>query len=335
VRMQRWKQLLWQAPLLALFAVVPATLAQFLVRPPQERFIHIECFRYGKDPSVIRCNRGDRLHLTFSSRDTGHSFFLQEFDLDAKVMPGMEGVTIFRVMDPTLPPVVAPEVMIEARHPGLLGFLFAKSKYRCHIACGTFHGFEDGNLIIEPNTLLYASLGLLVGLPVVGLLTVLRRRREQAPADPPESTEQGWDIFKTFPRVKKLFKWRGFQFVFVYIALFALIMVILTQLAGGTKVPGRNFGSMLTWVVWMFLLTAVLTPLGGRLWCLACPLPFPGEVLQRMAVTGVRTGTTNGTNNRFFGLNLAWPKWLSNAWPRTLVFLHCWCPCRSSAAGCC
>ena len=89
-----------------------------------------------------------------------------------------------------------------------------------------------------------------------------------------------------------------------------LYLVILTALFG-TQMPGRNLGIMLTWVLWLFLLTAVLTPLGGRLWCLACPLPALGEMAQRGAITGVRTGSTVGTNNRFFGLNLSWPGRLS------------------------
>ena len=80
---------LWQGLLLTVFAVVPTVACEFLVRDPQDRNIHIESFRYGKDPSVICCNRGDSLHLTFSTRDTAHSFFLEEFDIDAKVTPGI------------------------------------------------------------------------------------------------------------------------------------------------------------------------------------------------------------------------------------------------------
>src|SRR5664279_1806862 len=58
------------------FGIIPAIICQFFVKAPVSRFIHIRSFRYGKDPSVIRCNRGDTLHLTFSSDDTGHSFYL-------------------------------------------------------------------------------------------------------------------------------------------------------------------------------------------------------------------------------------------------------------------
>jgi len=104
------------------------------------------------------------------------------------------------------------------------------------------------------------------------------------------------------------------------VTMVLLCVVILTTLFG-THMPGRNLGVMLTWVVWLFVLTAVLTPLGGRIWCLACPLPVLGQILQRRAVTGVRTGSTRGYNNRFFGLSRAWPRWLRNDWPRTFGLL--------------
>ena len=58
--------------------LIPALICQFFTQEPVDRYIHIRNFRYGKDPAVIRCNRGDTLHLTFSSDDTGHSFFLEE-----------------------------------------------------------------------------------------------------------------------------------------------------------------------------------------------------------------------------------------------------------------
>jgi hypothetical protein len=56
-------------------AAIPAWLAVVPVRPPQTRNIHIEAYRYGFKPSRIHANRGDRLRLTFSTRDARVSFF--------------------------------------------------------------------------------------------------------------------------------------------------------------------------------------------------------------------------------------------------------------------
>lgn len=304
--------------LLLTFALVPAVVCQLLAKPPGQRSIHIESFRYGKQPSVIRCNRGDELHLTFEARDTGHSFFLEEFDLDVKITPGSRAVEVFQASDPTAPPRIVREVVLHAVYPGWRQYLVSKSQYRCHVWCGPMHAFEQGKLIIAPNTLLFAGLGLVAGIPVVGLLQLRRRLRE--PYLQPQASTEGWDILRRWPWLKRLLKRREFQFAWVSVGML-LLYVILLALLFGTKVAGRNLGSMLTWIVWLFVLTAVLTPLGGRIWCLACPLPMLGEILQRRAITGVRFGSTAGTNNRFFGLSRPWPRWLANDWPRVVAFL--------------
>jgi polyferredoxin len=366
-----WKCRLWQGLVLAACAVVPAAVCQTLAPTPQDRRIHVESFRYGKEPSVIRCHRGDRLHLTFWTRDTAHSFFLQEFDLDVKITPGSHRVAVFSASNPSAPPRFQREVVFKAEHPGLWGYLVSKSQYRCHVWCGPMHAFEHGNLIIEPNTLLYAGLGLVVGIPVAGLIGLGSRRRRGPAAGSPHGVMVGRDLFRQMPWLKRLLKGRHFQFACVAVTMGLLYVVLLTTLFG-TKMSGRNLGVMLTWVVWLFLLCAVLTPFGGRIWCFACPLPLLGEILQRGAITGVRvagqrrqdapapadvspTGgrglfkwlrrlkrlmnkwlswlkrlmkwcarqltSTAGTNNRFFGLNRPWPKWLANDWPRIGAFL--------------
>jgi hypothetical protein len=301
------------------FALVPAAVCQLLVKTPTERTIHLESFRYGKEPSVIRCNRGDELHLTFSSRDTGHSFFLEEFDLDAKITPGSREVERFRASDPTAPSRLEREVVIKADHPGWLRYLVSKSQYRCHVWCGPMHAFEQGKLIIEPNTLLFAGLGLVVGIPIVGWMRIRRGLRADV-LELPVTDQEGWDILQRWPWLKRLFRRREVQLALMVVSL-VLLYVILLALLFGTKVAGRNLGSMLTWIVWLFVLTALLTPFGGRIWCLACPLPSLGELMQRRSLTGGRTDAIGRTNNRFFGLNRAWPTWLANDWPRVFAFL--------------
>ncbi len=305
---------------LLLFALPPAVLCQLRAPPPRDLCLHVESFRYGKDPSVIRCHRGDRLHLTFSTRDTAHSFFLEELDLDAKISPGSDEVDLVRPSDPGAPPGRTREVVLEARHPGWLGWLVSKSQFRCHVWCGPMHAFEHGNLILEPNTLLHAALGCLLGIPLLGLWSLRGTRSGRRPAPPPVAATDGQDLFRSLPWLKRLLRWRGFQFACVALAM-ALFCAVLLTASLGTRMAGRNLGSMLTWIVWLFVLVAVLVPFGGRLWCLACPLPFLGETLQRGALVGVRRGSMGLSRNRFFGLNRRWPRWLANAWPRTVIFL--------------
>ena len=73
----------WLAALATLIAgaAIPAWLAAAPARAPRTRDIHIEAYRYGFSPARIHANRGDRLRLTFSTRDTGQSFFLQDYDI--------------------------------------------------------------------------------------------------------------------------------------------------------------------------------------------------------------------------------------------------------------
>lgn len=314
------KRYLWPGLILSAFAIVPALLCQLYRSPPQHRYIHIESFRYGKKPSVIRCNRGDSLHLTFSSRDTGHSFFLEEFDLDAKIAPGQREVLAFSTREPTANPRTTNEVVFKAEHPGWLGPLVSKCQYRCHVWCGPMHAFEHGDLIIEPNTLLYVGIGLLIGIPVVQLINLRIALRRNSIEARDTALTMGRDIFQRLPWLKSLLRWRGFQFSCILAVLPFVYLGLLAALFG-TQMSGRNFGVMGTWVLWLFLLVAVLTPLGGRIWCLACPLPFLGEICQRGTITGVRKGESCGTNNHFFGWNRPWPAWLSNAWPRTILLL--------------
>ncbi len=79
---------------------VPILFVHLTAPEPQTRRIHIEHFRYGMSPEVIHVNRGDTLILTFSSHDSAHSFFLQEYDLDVKITSNAEKVEVARPSDP-------------------------------------------------------------------------------------------------------------------------------------------------------------------------------------------------------------------------------------------
>jgi hypothetical protein len=162
--MNKFKRNIIHFTIVLVFGLIPAFVCQFFTREPEDIYLHIKSFRYGKDPSVIRCNRGDRLHLTFSTEDTGHSFFLEEFNMDVKVSPGQEDAAVFRTDDPASKPLFTREVTLTAKHSGILNFIVAKSNYRCHVWCGPMHAFEQGKLIIMPNTLLFFSIGSLAGI---------------------------------------------------------------------------------------------------------------------------------------------------------------------------
>ena len=300
------------------FGLVPSLVCQYFTKTPTSRYIHVRSFRYGKDPSVIRCNRGDTLHLTFSTDDTGHSFFLEEFDIDAKVTPSSDEITVFKTSDPTAKPVTKKELVFVARHPGLFNYIVARSNFRCHVWCGTMHAFEQGKLVIMPNSLLVFSFGCLAGILFLWFTGIFRKI---GPVQQPDKNQTNYmDLFAGSGLLKKLVVSRWPQILLTIFAMVMIYIVILTSVLG-TKVSGRNLGVLLMWAIWLFFLVAIMTPFFGRIWCTICPLPFFGDWIQRKSFFSPISGKTKGYNNKFSGLFLKWPTWLSNDWPRLFVFM--------------
>ena len=300
------------------FGLLAAIICQFFTEKPTSRHIHIKSFRYGKDPYVIRCNRGDTLHLTFSTLDTGHSFFLQEFDIDVKISPSSDEVTVFKTNDPTSKPVIKKEVILLAQHPGIYKYIISKSNYRCHVWCGPMHAFEQGKLIILPNTLLIFSLGSLLGIVIIWLATVFRKINPGS-----ENTGKKADYKDLLTKsgfLKGIVVSRYTQAALTLITMVMIYIVILTSVFG-TKVSGRNLGVLLMWAIWLFALVAVITPFLGRFWCTICPLPFFGDLIQRKSFFNPLKGKTRNYNNKFSGFFLKWPARLKNDWLRLMVFL--------------
>lgn len=316
--MTRFKKNILNILTVLAFGIIPALACQFLARQPSSRSIHVTSFRYGKEPSVIRCNRGDTLHLTFSSNDTGHSFFLEEFNVDVKVTPGSDDVAVFRTDNPSLKPLITKEVTLVVKHPGILNFLIAKSNYRCHVWCGPMHAFEQGKLILFPNTLLFFSQGCLIGIVFLWFMTILKSSSSDISSDDHKAGYKDLLAKNSIPRKLIVSRWP--QAILIILTMLMIYIVILTTVFG-TKVSGRNLGVLMMWAIWLFVLVAVLTPFGGRIWCTICPLPFFGDILQRRSFFTPVKGKTNGNNNRFFGLSLKWPAVLSNSWLRLFVFL--------------
>jgi polyferredoxin len=259
------------------------------------------------------------LLLTFSSRDTGHSVFLQEYDLDVKISPGTEFVEVFSASRPWEPSRRVRQVELVAGRPGIVGALTSKARFRCHVYCGPMHGFEQGDLVVWPNYLLVLSL---LGLLATGVLSAARALSGPATTDSAQdhADDEGSDLFARFPALKRLFQRPSLQFTLMLPMMAGVYLMVLTGLLG-TKVAGRNLAIMGVWVVWLFLLTAVFVPLGGRFWCLVCPLPIVGDWVQWKGTRPQHGDAPGPRRDRFARLCLTWPEWLSNVWPRTLLFL--------------
>ncbi len=117
-----------------------------------------------------------------------------------------------------------------------------------------------------------------------------------------------------FPIVKKLLLSRWIPWLLMVIALPIFVLAILAGLFG-TPAGNRNFGIIFVWIVWWGLLILVLVPFTGRLWCAICPIPGPGEWLQRRALIEPRG------RGKLFTRGLKWPKRLNNIWLQNAIFM--------------
>ena len=145
------------------FLVVRAGLAS-----PQERTLTITARKYGYDPSSLRVNRGDRVRIRLVAKDVTHGFYLEGYDLDAKMRPEND---TFWLRHPS-----AGEGYQEVEEISFVASRSGKFRYRCSTTCGYMHPFMQGELIVTPNYLFSTSVGLSAGL-AAGMLLFFRRFR--------------------------------------------------------------------------------------------------------------------------------------------------------------
>lgn len=108
-------------------------------------------------------------------------------------------------------------------------------------------------------------------------------------------------------------KSRLFQPALQIVTLFGFTLAILAGFFG-TPAGSRNFGIVFVWIVWWALLIVVLVPFFGRVWCTVCPIPAPGEWLQRRGIVQRTPGKLHTLGKRF-------PKRLKNMWLQNFGFL--------------
>lgn len=113
--------------------------------------------------------------------------------------------------------------------------------------------------------------------------------------------------------VKGLLKSRYPQWMVLAVMLAGYVLAILAGLVG-TPVGNRNFSIVFVWIAWWAVLILVAVPFFGRGWCAVCPIPLPGEWLQRGAVLAP-------PDRRPKWLNLRWPRILRNIWLQNASFL--------------
>lgn len=124
---------------------------------------------------------------------------------------------------------------------------------------------------------------------------------------------QGRYELTRWPWLKALLKQPTFQPALMLLTLFFFVIAILAGLLG-TPAGSHNFGIIFVWIVWWALLIIILVPFCGRLWCAVCPIPGPGEWLQRRGIIRSAPG-------RLRTLRWRWPRKLRNIWLQNAGFL--------------
>ena len=115
------------------------------------------------------------------------------------------------------------------------------------------------------------------------------------------------------PFIKNALKSRYPQLAVFIVTLIGYIFTILAGLIG-TPVGSHNFSIVFVWIAWWAILVLVAVPFFGRGWCAVCPIPLPGEWLQRGAVL-------SPPDKRPKWLNLRVPKMFRNIWLQNISFL--------------
>lgn len=113
--------------------------------------------------------------------------------------------------------------------------------------------------------------------------------------------------------IKTALKSRYPQFAVFMVMLVGYIFAILAGLVG-TPVGSHNFSIVFVWIAWWAILILVAVPFFGRGWCAVCPIPLPGEWLQRGAILAPPTKKPKWLNRR-------WPRALRNIWLQNISFL--------------
>ncbi len=103
------------------------------------------------------------------------------------------------------------------------------------------------------------------------------------------------------------------QFIIAALLLAGYLFAITAGWVG-TPVGNTNFSIVFVWIAWWALLILLAVPVLGRGWCAVCPIPLPGEWLQRGALLAPPAAKPHW-------LGLRWPKALRNIWLQSACFL--------------
>ncbi len=136
--------------LLVVLAVLLVPIPTF--HTPHSRDVVIDASQFEYSPPRLNINRGDTVNVTLNASDVVHGFFLDGYEIDSRVEPG-----------------ISQKFTFTADRSG-------KFRYRCSVACGPLHPFMIGELVVGPNEPVWRASALAVVAAAAVLLGARKRR---------------------------------------------------------------------------------------------------------------------------------------------------------------
>lgn len=255
----------------------------------EDRYLEIRAKRFAYTPSIIKVNKGDNVRIRLISEDVAHGLYIDGYEIETSAIPGMDG------------------------HLTFIADKSGKFMFRCSVTCGEFHPYMVGYLKVGFNWNLYAG-AFLILLLGIGSLTAALKANENSHKKLFGVIPLSWRYELTkFKPVRALLKNRWFPFIFLLFNLFVFVIILIANFVGGYSTGNYNFGVMMVWILWWFLLMTFFVPLVGRSWCMICPFPIFGDWLQRGKLISVG-------RQKSWGLNKRWPNKWRNLWPLVILF---------------
>jgi hypothetical protein len=289
----------------------------FLRLLPQESHTHVidlTAKKYGYMPGRIVVKKGDTVILRPTSMDVTHGFLLDGYDLEAVIK--QQGLAYLKYTWTDDEGQVHSD-WDKVREIEFVADKSGKFTFRCNQTCGNLHPFMTGELVVQVNTPYHLAVSLSLWLTLSLFLWFSTGSVSQPPGS------RRINLLEAVPLLKRAVKTRSFQFLVILPNLVFFYLFVLSAL-WGSPVGNRNIAIIFVWILWWALLKTVLLPLGGRVWCLMCPLPAPGEWLARKTLTAVRylEKPVRGLHHHFLGFNKDWPNGLSRSiWLQNALFL--------------
>ena len=294
-----------------LAVLIPLGIAQ-IPKTATTRHISIDARRFGYTPGRIIVNKGDILILRFSTSDVTHGFHLDGYPIK---LIARKGVTFQQ----NTWQEEKGHLKTDWNRVATVKFTASRSGkfiFRCSETCGNLHPFMTGELVVKPNTPHHFFISLSLWVVFAAMVWF------QFKGGAASGGFKRINVLETFPWLKRLVMRRSFQFWFLSLNFIVFYLFILSSL-WGSPVGNRNIAIVFVWILWWFVLKAILVPLGGRLWCLMCPLPAPAEWMSRKRLTAVRyfKNPFRRLHHRYLGFQKDWPKRLRNIWLQNILFL--------------